>query len=251
MADTNIKVKLNNVRLSFFHGYKPQERTDDKTKALTGYSFGATLMLDKVKDKALINQIIQAQKDAIAAKWPDEKTRPSIPLDRRPLGDGEPIDPDTIDPEVPGSGVRKASYEGWEGMMVVRSGNPVSIDEWEKDRKNPVRIIGPKKNKEGKFDQLKEGDPYAPYSGCYVNASIDIWAYDGTKGGHPHRVIATLRGIQFKDHGKAFGGRAPINAEEEFDEEDVSDDFSGDAGDDAGTPAKEKPKAPADDYDFG
>ena len=45
-----------------------------------------------------------------------------------------------------------------------------------------------------------------PYSGCYVNASIELWAQDNNYG---KRVNASLSGVQFFRDGDAFaGGRA-------------------------------------------
>ena len=52
-----------------------------------------------------------------------------------------------------------------------------------------------------------------PYSGCYVNAIIDIWAQDNQWG---RRINATLTGVQFVRDGEAFGGGAAPAAAEEF-----------------------------------
>jgi len=41
-----------------------------------------------------------------------------------------------------------------------------------------------------------------PYSGCYVNAYIQLWAQDNQYG---KRINASLAGIQFHSHGAAFG----------------------------------------------
>lgn len=47
------------------------------------------------------------------------------------------------------------------------------------------------------------------YSGCYVNAIVDLYAYTkGAKG-----VGAGLKGIRFVNKGDAFGGGAPANAD--------------------------------------
>ena len=50
-----------------------------------------------------------------------------------------------------------------------------------------------------------------PYAGCYVNASIDIYAQDNQYG---KRINAMLRAVQFAGHGEAFGGSAPASASE-------------------------------------
>ncbi len=51
------------------------------------------------------------------------------------------------------------------------------------------------------------------YSGCYVNASLDIYAFDRVSKGNS----AGLRGVQFLRKGDAFGGGAPAD-ENEFDD---------------------------------
>ena len=65
-----------------------------------------------------------------------------------------------------------------------------------------------------------------PYSGCYVNAHVEIWAQDNKYG---RRINATLLGVQFFRDGDAFGGGSNPDAEA-FDNladgtEDNDDDF--------------------------
>lgn len=64
-----------------------------------------------------------------------------------------------------------------------------------------------------------------PYPGCYVNASIELWAQDN---GYGQRINAQLRGIQFYRDGDSFSAGRPAESDE-F--EDVSagadaDDFA-------------------------
>lgn len=61
------------------------------------------------------------------------------------------------------------------------------------------------------------------YSGCFVNASIELWAQDNQYG---QRVNATLRGVQFLRDGDSFSAARPADSDE-F--EDVAD--GADAGD--------------------
>lgn len=49
------------------------------------------------------------------------------------------------------------------------------------------------------------------YSGCYVNAKIQLWAQDNTYG---RRINASLLGVMFARDGEAFGGSAPAKAED-------------------------------------
>lgn len=52
-----------------------------------------------------------------------------------------------------------------------------------------------------------------PYSGCYVNAIIDIYVQDNDFG---RRINATITGIQFLRKGDAFGGGPPAADPTEF-----------------------------------
>lgn len=239
MADSNIEIKLKNVRLSFFHAFQPQERRSDESKELVGYNYNTAILIGKKDQADLVEQIKEAMRDARAAKWGE--TPPRIAAERYCLRDGEPLDLDTNTP--------KALYEGYEGMMVLTANKPVDLDTFElikkgeKDR--PVKIIGPRRNAEGKFAPLKENSEFAPYSGCYANVIVRIYAYDGTKGGHPHRINASLEAVQFNSHGQRFAGAAPIDVDSSFDDVEGFDDI--DSGDTAGSPAASTGAAAADD----
>ncbi len=106
------------------------------------------------------------------------------------------------------NGSTKAEYEGFEGNLFVAANSKV---------------------RPSVFDQLRNELTQAdgkPYSGCYVNASIEIWAQDNKDFGK--RINAQLRGIQFLRDGDAFaGGGKPADAED-FDEVGVD---GGDADD--------------------
>ena len=56
-----------------------------------------------------------------------------------------------------------------------------------------------------------------PYSGCYVNAIVDIWAQKGETPG----VRCELMGMQFVKDGEAFGGGKNLG-DDAFD--DLGDD---------------------------
>lgn len=53
-----------------------------------------------------------------------------------------------------------------------------------------------------------------PYAGCYVNASVELWAQDNNYG---KRVNASLRGVQFLKDGDAFAGGG-VASEDDFDD---------------------------------
>jgi hypothetical protein len=52
-----------------------------------------------------------------------------------------------------------------------------------------------------------------PYSGCYGNIIVDIYAQDNQWG---RRINATVTGVQFLRNGDAFGGGAPPADADEF-----------------------------------
>lgn len=95
------------------------------------------------------------------------------------------------------NGDTKAEYEGYEGNLYISSRSKVRPSVFDHQR-----------------NELMEEDG-RPYSGCYVNASLEFWAQDNDYG---KRINAQLRGVQFLRDGEAFaGGSTPAGADE-FDE---------------------------------
>lgn len=92
-------------------------------------------------------------------------------------------------------GDAKAQYAGYAGNLYVatradQTKKPLIIDQ----NKSPLVAA--------------DGRPYA---GCYVNASIEIWAQDN---GFGKRINAQLRGVQFMGDGESFGGGSVASADE-------------------------------------
>lgn len=98
-------------------------------------------------------------------------------------------------------------YDGYAGMVAVPTHNKV----------RPAVV-------NRKNELINEGEPQAPYSGCFVNGTITLW---GIKNGFDPRVSANLRGVQFARDGEAFGVR-PVDPNEEF--EAYEDEGSSGAG---------------------
>lgn len=96
------------------------------------------------------------------------------------------------------NGDAKSEYEGFEGNMFVSARSKVRPTVLSQTR-----------------EELTEADG-KPYSGCYVNVSLELWAQDNSYG---KRVNAQLRGVQFLRDGDAFaGGARPADADEFEDE---------------------------------
>lgn len=91
-------------------------------------------------------------------------------------------------------------YDGYEGHWYVTAKNAARPTVIDKDR-----------------TPLTEDDG-RPYSGCYVNAKIDVYAMTDAKR---RGVFASLLGVQFAKDGDAFSGGAVAGADE-FD--DISDE---------------------------
>lgn len=50
-----------------------------------------------------------------------------------------------------------------------------------------------------------------PYGGCYVDASVEVWAQDNSWG---KRINAKLRWVQFRSDGDSFSGGVPVSQDE-------------------------------------
>jgi hypothetical protein len=111
-------------------------------------------------------------------------------------------------------GVTKAKYAGFDGNMFVSANSDSRPSVFDRHKINGQGVI------------LAESDG-RPYAGCYVNASIDVWAQDHPK--HGKRVNAQLRGVQFVRDGDAFAAGTAASGDE-F--EDLGDQGEGE-GDDA------------------
>jgi hypothetical protein len=105
------------------------------------------------------------------------------------------------------NGDTKADYEGFSGNLYISSRSKIRPTVFDQQRQ-----------------ELSEADG-KPYSGCYVNASIELWAQDN---GFGKRINAQLRGVQFLRDGDAFAGGGKSAEANEFDEISVADDAAED-----------------------
>lgn len=175
-----MKLKLVNVRLAFPALFEAKTVNGEGKPA-----FSASLLLDPSDPQVkTVNQAI----DAVAKeKWgakADAVLKTMRATDKVCLHDGD----------------LKEQYDGFAGNLYISSrsaARPLVIDA----NKSPLT------EKDGK-----------PYAGCYVNASIELWAQDNNYG---KRVNASLRGVQFLRDGDAFAGGAPAS-EDEFDDISVA-----------------------------
>lgn len=178
-----MKIKLENARLAF-----PELFTAKTVNGEGDPAFSATFLIDP-KDPQV--KKINAAIDAVAKeKWgpkADAILKQMRATDKVCLHDGD----------------LKANYAGFPGTLYISARNATRPLVLDRD-KTPLTAA--------------DGRPYA---GCYVNASIELWAQDNKYG---KRVNASLRGVQFLKDGEAFAGGGSAS-EDEFDEIGTDDDL--------------------------
>jgi len=176
-------ITLKNVRLAFPALFEPKQVNGEGKPA-----YSAALLLsadDPQVDK--LNELI----DAVAVeKWAGKA--------KTLLGVLRGKDAVAIH-----NGDLKAQFDGFEGNYHVSARSYTKVLVVDRDR-TPLTAESGK-----------------PYGGCYVDASIEVWAQDNQWG---KRVNATLRWVQFRRDGDAFAGGAPASMDEMEDLSDISDD---------------------------
>ena len=217
-ADIIGKVTLLNVRLSFEKLYEPnRSENDDGTIRET---WGANFLIPKEdakemqgvfkgKKMPILKAIKAAGDEAKAKKWGDDPDKwPKIKDDRKFFRDGD--------------------QENWDGY----AGNHYASANAQLNERPSV--ITNRKDGNGKWIEAEGGGKNAPYSGCYVNAVLVIWAQDNK---HGKRLNAQVKAVQFFRDGEPFGGTS-IDVDEEFDDDmagtegSIGGDFSDDGEDD-------------------
>jgi len=185
-----MRVKLYNVRLAF-----PQLFTPSAFSSESEPRYSATFLLEP--DHKNVKDITKAMQQVAKEKWGQKAQGVYKQLkaqDRLALHDGEV----------------KSHYVGFEGNLYVStSANP---------ELGQVPCIVGRDNR-----PLKAEDGI-PYAGCYVNASVEIWAQDNKWG---KRINATLCTVQFVEDGERFGGGGSPARPDEFEPLEEAEESSG------------------------
>jgi hypothetical protein len=161
----DIIVRMDNVRIAFPAVFVA-EQVGGKGKP----AFSATFLM--TPEHPAIVLIKEGIKKAAVDKWGDEA---AAILQQLVAGDRVCLR----------NGNTKANYEGFAGNMFVSA----------RGYTKPLVINADK-------SPLIETDG-KPYSGCYVNGQISIWAQQNQYG---KRINAQLGGVQFLADGESFGG---------------------------------------------
>lgn len=195
------KVKLHNVRLFFPDLFKAVEFKPGDGKPRYNATFG--IEKDDAKQIELIEAAIKAEAET---GW---KTKAAAVL-KGFRGNNNKfcfVDGDT------------KTYEGAEGVMLLSAHR--------KEKDGPPTLLPRRKNADGTWHALTKDDGTL-YSGCYVNATVEIWAQ--TQPQENTGIRCTLLGVQFNDDGVAFSGAKKGDPNDFDDLGDGADDEGG--GDD-------------------
>jgi len=168
-----MQIKLQNVRLAFPDLFEAKAfAAGDKP------SFGASLLF--AKNHPQVKELEAALVTTAEAKWGVKGPANLKALkasDKTALHDGD----------------SKAQYAGFEGNFFVSASNPV----------RPLCLDNDKTPLVASDGRL--------YSGCYVNAIVELWGQDNAYG---KRLNATLMGVQFLKDGEAFSGGGSASADD-------------------------------------
>lgn len=195
-----MKVMLRNVRLLYGAAlFVPQRGPEGTGEPKHSGTFAFP------KDHPAVAQIKKGFEQVAKEKWGAKAVEVYTMLkagDRLCLHDGD----------------AKADKEGYKGNLYLSASNKL----------RPLIIDGQK--------QPLDANSGKPYSGCYVNAEIELWAQDNKFG---KRINATLRGVQFVRDGQRLAGGGVSSAD---DYEAIPD--SDDGASEGATPAAAAGSAP-------
>jgi hypothetical protein len=168
-----MKITLKDVRLTFPQLFEPKQVNGQGDPKFSA----AFLFAKNHPQKAEIERgIVEAAK----AKWGEKAQEVLKTLkasDKLCVHDGD----------------AKSDYDGYAGNLFINASNKVK----------PM-IVGPDRV------ELRAMDG-KPYSGCYVNAILELWAQDNQFG---KRVNAALLGVQFVRDGERLAGGGVAAAED-------------------------------------
>lgn len=167
-----MRIKIQNVRLSFPSLFKAEAyKPGDQPK------FKATFLIPKDSPQAA--EVEKAMMETAKLKWGAKAEKVIAGIRSNPnkfcIQDGD-----------------TKEYDGYDGMIAVSAKatvRPLVID----------RGRSPLSEEDGK-----------PYAGCYVNASIEFFAYENSGNG----MSASLAGVQFSRDGDAFAAGKPADADD-------------------------------------
>jgi hypothetical protein len=172
-----MKIRLENVRLAFPNLFEAKSaKAGQKAKYSAAFIFP--------KDHPAVGVIKGAMESVAKAKWGDKWEQIYASLraaDKLAVHDGD----------------AKSEYSGYAGNLFLNASNEV----------RPLILGG---GPDGKSPLTQEDGK--PYSGCYVNTLVEIWAQAHAE--HGKRINASLMGVQFFRDGERLSGGATAAADD-------------------------------------
>jgi hypothetical protein len=186
--ETQVTVVLSNVRLSYAYIFRPFKGKNDKGQETSSYSAHG-IMLPTDPGVLLVRN---AQRQVAAAAWGAQATDVLTKLaaqDKLALHDGN---------------ISKMGQEAYAGKYFVSANSKV----------RPKIAV----TRGGVNTEIDEGDPCAPYSGCWANLIVAIYAQgpNNKPSQYGQRINAQLMGVQFLRHDEKFGGGGRVATLDEF-----------------------------------
>ena len=178
-----MKITLKNVRLAFAELFEAKTVNGEGEPA---FSCSFLLPPNHPQVKEIRDAEEAVGKEKFGAKWLQVKKEITA-NNRLVLKDGDAKD-----------------YAGFAGNLFISARNKTRPTVIDRDRSTLTAQDG------------------RPYSGCHVNAIIELWAQDNNYG---KRINASLSGVQFLKDGPPFSGGRPADADEFDDLSDVGDDL--------------------------
>lgn len=181
-----MKVVVKRARIAFAKIWEPEQFGGQGEPACSG-----SFILDPKSQKTEVDKIIATITEVAKEKWKDRA--PDMLNTLKAKGDICLRD-----------GATKSEYDGFAGNVFVSARNKARPAVVDKDK-------SPLTQADGK-----------PYSGCFVDVSLDIWAQENKYG---KRINAKLLAVRFVDDGPAFSGG------EGYDDADFEDEEATESGD--------------------
>lgn len=176
------KIVVKETRLAFPNIWEATHFGGD-TKSKPSRSCTLLVTPDSPADKLIKEAIFAVAKEKWKDKWQvvlkklkEENRICYIDGDRKTNDDGEVL-------------------QGFEGMKALSCRSYQEVRVFDSDAVTPLT------QESGKL-----------YGGCWVDASVDVWAQDSSQWGR--RINCRILGLKFKRDGDAFSGGAPASADD-------------------------------------
>lgn len=186
--ETQIVLLLEHVRFSYFYGFEPFIGKNSEGKETRTYS--AHAIFDRTHPA--FELVRAAQRKVAAAAWGAQAEAVLAQLaaqDKLCMHDGN---------------ISKMGQDAYKDKIFVSANNS-----------KPPNIIA---TRGGQNVVIQRNDPYAPYSGCWGNLMVAVYAQSPNSKPNKwgKRINAQFMGAQFLEHDEKLGGGGRIARPDEF-----------------------------------